>query len=62
MIVYISCFQWSQFFSDLLGIVKQSSQLWTVDMFLRMLLAIDIEVVDREAIHTQEVRLYPYTA
>ena len=35
--------------------MKLNSQRWTVDMFLRTLLAIDSEVVDREIPHTPEV-------
>ena len=42
------------FFSDVLGSI-QSGQQWCVDLYLRVLLAIDSEVVDRSIIHTQEV-------
>ena len=30
--------------------------LWTMELYLRILLAIDDEIVDREIVHTQEVR------
>lgn len=46
--------QWPQFFSDLLQRVHSGS-IWTVDLFLRILVAIDGEVVDRQVIHTHEV-------
>ncbi len=29
--------------------------LWTMELYLRILLAIDDEIVDREIVHTQEV-------
>ena len=46
--------QWPHFFIDLLQSI-QSGHPWTVDLYLRILLAIDSEVVDRLIIHTQEV-------
>ena len=49
--------QWPQFFADMLQIV-QLGHVWTVDLYLRVLMAIDSEVVDRHIIHTQEVCAY----
>jgi len=46
--------QWPTFFSDLLKIVA-SGDSWCVDLFLRVLMSIDSEVVDRYIVHTQEV-------
>ncbi len=46
--------QWPTFFSDLLEIVE-SGDVWSVELYLRVLLAIDSEVVDRQIVHTQEV-------
>ena len=33
----------------------QSGARWSVDLYLRILLAIDSEVVDRQVVHSQEV-------
>ncbi|KAL3853848.1 hypothetical protein ACJMK2_017348 [Sinanodonta woodiana] len=44
--------RWPDFFSDLLSIIKWG--LRQVDMYLRVLLAIDTEVVDRDIVHTHE--------
>ncbi|KAK3579421.1 hypothetical protein CHS0354_029730 [Potamilus streckersoni] len=44
--------RWPDFFSALLSIIKQGQ--WQVDIYLRVLLAIDTEVVDRDIVHTQE--------
>ena len=52
-------FQWPQFFTDLLQNI-QSGHPWSVDLYLRILLAIDSEVVDRHIIHTQEVCMYTF--
>ena len=46
--------QWPHFFANLLGYV-QSAHSWSVDLYLRVLLAIDSEVVDRQVVHSQEV-------
>ena len=46
--------QWPQFFADILQSI-QSGHLWSVDLYLRILMAIDSEVVDRHIVHTQEV-------
>ena len=48
-------FQWPMFFSDLLQCASSGAQT-SVDLYLRVLLTIDEEVVDRQIIHTQEVR------
>ncbi|XP_064399906.1 exportin-T-like [Halichondria panicea] len=45
--------KWPTFFSDLLEIVE-SGDVWSVELYLRILLAIDSEVVDRQIVHTQE--------
>ena len=42
------------FFSDLLQCASSGAQT-SVDLYLRVLLTIDEEVVDRQIIHTQEV-------
>uniref|UniRef100_A0A1X7VQY9 Exportin-T n=1 Tax=Amphimedon queenslandica TaxID=400682 RepID=A0A1X7VQY9_AMPQE len=52
--------KWPQFFNNVLCLLGgqdsalNSSQSSTIDMYLRTLLAIDNEIVDREVIHTQE--------
>lgn len=46
--------QWPEFFGEMLQSI-QSGHLWSVDLYLRILLAIDSEVVDRHIVHTQEV-------
>ena len=46
--------RWKTFFSDLIATCKWSDA--NVDFYLKVLLAIDIEVVDREIPHTLEVR------
>jgi exportin-T len=48
--------QWPQFFADILQVV-QLGHIWTVDLYLRTLMALDSEVVDRHVIHTQEVHV-----
>lgn len=45
--------RWPTFFTDLLQMLQVGEG--AIDMYLRVLLAIDTEVVDREIIHTQEV-------
>ena len=45
--------RWPSFFSDLLQTLSPNHQ--SVDIYLRVLLAIDSDVVDREIAHTQEV-------
>lgn len=47
--------KWPTFFTDLLQMLQVGEA--AVDMYLRVLLAIDTEVVDREIIHTQEETL-----
>ena len=32
--------------------------MWSVELYLRILLAIDSEVVDRQIVHTQEVGMH----
>ena len=46
--------RWPSFFDDMLQTLNRGHQ--AVGMYLRVLLAIDQEVVDREVIHTAEVR------
>lgn len=53
----LSPLQWPGFFGDMLQSI-QSGHLWSVDLYLRILLAIDSEVVDRHIVHTQEVCIY----
>lgn len=45
--------RWPSFFTDLIGILSPSAK--AVDIYLRVLLSIDSEVVDREIVHTFEV-------
>jgi exportin-T len=47
--------RWPSFFSDLLQTLALGSV--AIDMYLRVLLAMDSEVVDREIGHTAQVRL-----
>lgn len=47
--------RWPTFFTDLIGILSASAK--AVDIYLRVLLSIDSEVVDREIVHTFEVYL-----
>ena len=51
--------QWPQFFADMLQSI-QSGHLWSVDLYLRILMAIDSEVVDRHIVHTQEVCMHDH--
>ncbi|XP_062575597.1 exportin-T-like isoform X1 [Saccostrea cucullata] len=44
--------RWPSFFTDLIGILSPSAK--AVDIYLRVLLSIDSEVVDREIVHTYE--------
>lgn len=46
--------RWPSFFEDLLQTLNRGHR--AVGMYLRVLLAVDQEVVDREVIHTAEVR------
>ena len=46
--------RWSSFFSDLLQTLNMGSL--AVNMFLRVLLAIDSDVVDRDIVHTPQVQ------
>ena len=52
--------QWPSFFMDILSIIEHDASIWTVDLYLRILLAIDDEIVDREVVHTQEVIIHVY--
>ena len=52
--------QWPHFFVNLLQCV-QSGNSWTIDLYLRILMAIDCEVVDRQVVHSQEVGLTEQT-
>ena len=45
--------RWPTFFADLLQTLSLGSR--TVDHYLRVLLAVDLEVVDREVMHSKEV-------
>lgn len=45
--------QWPTFYSDLLQMLQLGPKF--IDMYLRILLAVDIEVVDRDIAHTPEV-------
>ncbi|KAL5516022.1 hypothetical protein EMCRGX_G001278 [Ephydatia muelleri] len=45
--------KWASFFADLLRCL-QPGLVWAVDMYLRILMAIDENVVDRQTIHTAE--------
>ena len=53
----LSYVQWTSFFEDLLQCL-QSGLVWTVDLYLRILLAIDENIVERQMIHTAEVCAY----
>lgn len=44
--------RWPSFFTDLIGILSPSAK--AVDIYLRVLLSVDSEVVDREIVHTFE--------
>lgn len=46
---------WSSFFADLLQCLNFGQP--AIDMYLRVLMAIDSEVVDREIVHTDQVCL-----
>ena len=41
------------FFRDLLSLVTEDGKV--LDLYMRILLAIDLEIVDREIVHTKEV-------
>lgn len=49
-------FQWPLFFSDLLQCLQFGAQ--AVDMYLRILKAIDEEVVDRDVIRSAQVSIF----
>lgn len=49
--------KWPSFFMDILSIIEHDASIWTVDLYLRTLLAIDDEIMDREVVHTQEDNL-----
>lgn len=46
--------RWPTFFSDLIQTLNLGMK--AVDLFLRILMAIDSEVVDRDIVHTTKVR------
>lgn len=46
---------WPTFYTDMMQFAKLGGQEAT-DLYLRILKAIDVEVVDREVLHTVEVR------
>jgi hypothetical protein len=46
--------RWPSFFMDLIGILSPSAK--AVDIYLRVLQSIDSEVVDRDIVHTEEVK------
>ncbi|XP_075712993.1 exportin-T isoform X1 [Rhinoderma darwinii] len=48
---------WPKFFFDILSVVGLNPR--GVDLYLRILMAIDAEVVDRDIIHTPETKLQP---
>lgn len=56
IIIYPVAMQWPQFFMNLLQCVQSGSS-WTIDLYLRILLAVDSEVVDRQVVHSHEVSL-----
>jgi exportin-T len=55
-LVFISDYplKWPQFFNDVLSLFYQHSSVYTFDIYLRTLLAIDSEIVDRDIIHSHE--------
>ena len=55
-IFFFSHVQWATFFSDLLQYAG-SGVIFSIELYLRVLMAIDEEVGDRHIIHTHEVRL-----
>ncbi|XP_009067656.1 PREDICTED: exportin-T [Acanthisitta chloris] len=44
--------KWPKFFFDILSVVDLNP--WGVDMYLRILMAVDAELVDRDVVHTSE--------
>ena len=53
MLAIFNFFQWPTFFSDLLQCLQFGAK--AVDMYLRILKAIDEEVVDRDVTRNQQV-------
>ncbi|CAL1531674.1 unnamed protein product [Lymnaea stagnalis] len=53
-LVFVHDFQqrWPMFFADIMSTLSRGP--WAVDMYLRILMAIDAEVVDRDIAHTAE--------
>lgn len=47
--------RWPGFFTDLLQTLPPDPQ--AADLYLRILLAVDMEVVDREIVHSQQARI-----
>ena len=50
--------RWPSFFSDLLQTLHLGDQ--AIDIYMRIMMAIDSEVVDREIVHTAEVNILFY--
>ena len=49
---------WESFFDDMLHLFTLGDQ--AIDMYLRVLMAIDSEVVDREIVHSTEVSFFDF--
>ena len=50
--------RWPSFFNDLLQTLHLGDQ--AIDIYMRIMMAIDSEVVDREIVHTAEVIMVYY--
>lgn len=48
--------KWPKFFFDILSVVDLNPR--GVDMYLRILMAVDAELVDRDVVHTSEASYY----
>ena len=59
-LVFVADFpnQWPSFFDDLLQSLHMGEK--TVDMYLRVLMAIDTEVIDTDITHSQTVSYWIY--
>lgn len=51
--------KWPKFFFDILSVVDLNPR--GVDLYLRILMAIDSELVDRDVVHTSEVSNFTLT-
>lgn len=49
--------KWPKFFFDILSVVDLNPR--GVDLYLRILMAIDSELVDRDVVHTSEASNFP---